>query len=280
MNVILARPRLLGLVCGIAAVAIGLTYLFAAGAPSRYLLVNLAALAIGTIAWLALCRAAETRLSGTGPLVLALSLALLATALFGVTIEGASRWVSVGPLTLQVSLVLLPAMIVLYARRPEMVGMAGMALAALALAIQPDRAMAGALLLALVALAFTTPARVSIVAATGSALAFGWTLLSPDALPAVHYVEGVFHSAFDIHPGIGIAVVIGAVILVTPAVTGAVRGAGERSVFLAFGACWAGIVLAAALGNYPTPLVGYGGAAVLGYLLSVALLPRMRPSHA
>jgi hypothetical protein len=32
-------------------------------------------------------------------------------------------------------------------------------------------------------------------------------------------------------------------------------------------------VLAAALGNYPTPLVGYGGSAVLGYLLSVALLP-------
>jgi hypothetical protein len=33
------------------------------------------------------------------------------------------------------------------------------------------------------------------------------------------------------------------------------------------------VVAAAALGNYPTPLVGYGGAAVLGYLLSVALLP-------
>jgi hypothetical protein len=33
------------------------------------------------------------------------------------------------------------------------------------------------------------------------------------------------------------------------------------------------VVAAAALGNYPTPLVGYGGSAVLGYLLSVALLP-------
>ena len=33
------------------------------------------------------------------------------------------------------------------------------------------------------------------------------------------------------------------------------------------------MVAAAALGNYPTPLVGHGGAAVLGYLLSVALLP-------
>jgi hypothetical protein len=33
------------------------------------------------------------------------------------------------------------------------------------------------------------------------------------------------------------------------------------------------VVAAAALGNYPTPLVGYGGSAVLGYLLSAALLP-------
>ena len=33
------------------------------------------------------------------------------------------------------------------------------------------------------------------------------------------------------------------------------------------------MVVAALLRDYPTPLVGYGGSAVLGYLLSVALLP-------
>ena len=27
------------------------------------------------------------------------------------------------------------------------------------------------------------------------------------------------------------------------------------------------------LGNYPTPLVGYGGSAILGYLLTFAFLP-------
>jgi hypothetical protein len=285
MKRILARPRLLGLVCGTAAVATGLTYLFAAGAPSRYLLVNLAALAIGAIIWLALSRAADMRLAGAGYLVLALSLALMATAIFGVTIEGASRWIRVGPLTLQVSLVLLPAMVVLYARQPEMVGTAGMIIAAAALAMQPDRAMAGALLLAVAALglavlALTTPARISIVAALTAALAFGWTLLWPDALPAVPYVEGVFASAFDVHPVIGVAVAVGTAILVLPAVIGALRGTDERPVFLAFGGCWAGIALAAALGNYPTPLVGYGAAAVLGYFLSVALLPRLSASSA
>ena len=40
-----------------------------------------------------------------------------------------------------------------------------------------------------------------------------------------------------------------------------------------FGAIWAAVVLAAALGNYPTPLVGYGGSAIVGYLLSLMAFP-------
>jgi hypothetical protein len=51
------------------------------------------------------------------------------------------------------------------------------------------------------------------------------------------------------------------------------RAADDRAALLAFGGCWSAVLAAAALGNYPTPLVGYGGSAVLGYLLSVSLLP-------
>jgi hypothetical protein len=40
-----------------------------------------------------------------------------------------------------------------------------------------------------------------------------------------------------------------------------------------FGAAWLAVVAAAALGNYPTPLVGYGGSAILGYLISLIGLP-------
>ncbi len=38
------------------------------------------------------------------------------------------------------------------------------------------------------------------------------------------------------------------------------------------GAAWSLVVLAALMGNYPTPLVGYGGSAIVGYLLSLAVL--------
>jgi hypothetical protein len=273
MNDILARPRLLGLICGAGAVGMGIAYMSAAGAPARYLLVNLAALVLGASAWLVLGRAAGSRLSGAGPAILALAVPLLLTALFGVASDGASRWVSVGPLNLQVSLIVLPAMLVLYARRPDAIGTAGMIAAAVALAAQPDRAMAGVLLAGLLSLVLATRSRLAAAATAASFAAFGWTLLRPDTFPAAPYVDQVLYSAFGVHPLAGSAVVIGAAALIVPAMIGASRGAAERQALLVFGGCWAGVVLAAALGNYPTPLVGYGGSAVLGYLLSVALLP-------
>ncbi len=273
MTRISARPRLLGLICGAGAVGMGMAYMLAAGAPSRYLLVNLAALVLGATAWLALGRTASSRLAGAGPVILALALPLLLTGFFGLAVDGASRWVSVGPLNLQVSLIVLPVMLILYARRPDAIGTAGMIAAALALAVQPDRAMAGVLVAGLLGLLCATPGRLPFTATSASLLAFGWTLIMPDTQPAVPYVDRILYTAFDVHPLAGVAVLIGAAIVVVPALMVATKAAGERPALLAFGGCWLGMVVAAALGNYPTPLVGYGGSAVLGYLLSVALLP-------
>jgi cell division protein FtsW (lipid II flippase) len=272
MDHISARPRLLGLLCGAGAVGIGLAYMAAAGAPPRYLLVNLGALVLGAAAWLALGRTGVPRVAAA-PAILALAAALLSTALFGISADGASRWVSVGPMSLQVSLIVLPLMLVLYARAPDRIGTAGMVAAALALALQPDRAMAGVLLAGLAALVAVAPGRLAIIAAAASFAAFGYTLLAPDAPLAAPFVDQVLYAAFAVHPVAGAAVLIGAAGLIVPALVAALRGAGERPSLFAFAACWTGVVAAAALGNYPTPLVGYGGSAVLGYLLSVALLP-------
>jgi hypothetical protein len=273
MNHILARPRLLGLVCGAAAVGLGMVYMAAAGAPPRYLLVNLAALVIGASAWLALGRTARGPSAGAGPVILALAVALLLTALFGVSVDGASRWVRAGTLNIQVSLIVVPVMVILYARRPDLIGTAGIIAAALALALQPDRAMAGVLLAGLLALTAAKPSRLPIVAVAAAIPAFGYALLAPDTFAAMPYVDRILYTAFDVHPLAGLAVAIGAGALIVPALAGALSGAGGRPALLAFGGCWLGVVVAAALGNYPTPLVGYGGSAVLGYLLSVALLP-------
>ena len=274
MTTIWRRPRLLGLVCGALAVMAGLTYLAAAGAPSRYLAVNMLALALGAAAWVALGRTANVRHPGGGAAVLLLSSGLLATALLGVSVSGASRWIQLGPTMVQTSLVIVPAMVVLFARRPDAVGAVGMVVGAVALALQPDRAMAGGLAAGLLVVAVSSGRRLTTTtAASAAALAFGWTLLSPDRLPAVPFVEQVFSSAFGFHPLAGVMVAAGAALLLAPALARSTGQEAERSVLLAFSACWLVVIAAAALGNYPTPVVGYGGASIVGYLLSVALLP-------
>jgi hypothetical protein len=274
MSSVLSRPRVIGLVCGAGAVGLGIAYMLAAGAPRSYVFVNLASLVLGGTAWIALRPAESSRLAGAGIVTLALAMLLVLTTLFSVPVEGASRWVSVGPLTLQLSLIVLPLMIVMYARQPDAIGTGGIIAAALALALQPDRAMAGVLLAGLLPLAIITARPLQIAAAAASALAFAWTLLKPDLLPAVPYVDQILYSAFNIHLLAGLAVVAGAAVLLLPAILGLLSKVGDRGILLAFGGSWAGVVAAAALGNYPTPLVGYGGSAVLGYLLSVSLLPQ------
>jgi hypothetical protein len=273
MNNLLDRPRLLGLLCGSGAVGLGLAYMAAGGAPTSYLLVNLAALILGATAWLALGRAANSPLVGDGRAVFVLALPLLATAVFGAAAAGVSRWVNVGSLNIQVSLIVLPVMIVLYTRNADAIGTVGVVIAALALATQPDRAMAGMLAAGLAGLVLARPNRLATVALAITVVAFAVTLIRPDASPAMPFVDRILYSAFDVHALAGLAVIAGSILLVVPAVFGVTRSMDQRAVMLAFGASWLGVVIAAALGNYPTPLVGYSGSAVLGYLLSVALLP-------
>jgi cell division protein FtsW (lipid II flippase) len=273
-------PRAVGVACAVAATALGLGYMAAAGAPMTYLAVNALALTMG-LAIFAFTRSS----SGWMPwfhdgVILASGGLLLATALFGVSVEGASRWMRIGGLALQISLIVVPAMLVEFALRRGLVSTLGMILAAVAMAIQPDRAMAGVLAAALAALALHRRDRWVLSSLGVSVAAFAATLLRPDSLPALPYVDQILYTAFDVHPMAGLAVVGGSLLLVVPAVAGYRLDPRNRDLYAVFGAAWLGMVVAAALGNYPTPLVGYGGSAVLGYALSLAFMPRKAPSAA
>ncbi|HET9428541.1 MAG TPA: hypothetical protein VFO69_09305 [Allosphingosinicella sp.] len=269
--------RRLGIACGLTSAFLGFAYLLAAGAPMPSLAIQAAALALGLVALPIL--AILSRMSppgGADVLLVLLGSALLLTALFGLEASGATRWVRLGAVNLQPSLALLPPMLLLYARRPGPVGASGMILAAIGLALQPDRAMAGALAVSLTTLAIWRPDPFTFAGAAGGILAFAAALAQPDSLPAVPFVDNILYSAFDVHPLTGFSVLAGAVILLLP-----VFGTGKAPERLVFGAVWLAILLAAAIGNYPTPVVGYGGSALLGYWLSVALLPdRLHPEPA
>jgi len=176
-------------------------------------------------------------------------------------------------LNLQISLIVVPALLVAFARRRDLLSTLGVMLAAVALALQPDRAMAGVIAVSLAALAVHRRDR-WVLSALGVATAgFVATLLRPDRLPALPYVDQIFYTAFEVHALAGLAVLGGALLLVVPAISGLRADPENRDVYAVFGLAWLCVAVAAALGNYPTPLVGYGGSSVLGYALSLALLP-------
>ena len=263
-------PRAIGLVCAAAAVGLGAVYLAAAQAPWSYVVVNGTAFVLGLIAYSALVRSGWGSTRRTGAVVLALAAVLLATALFGVSADGATRWIRVGSLGVQVSLLFLPLMIVAFARHRDAAGTAGLIVAALAMALQPDRAMAGVLaagLLTLAILRFDIRVGTALLAAV---FALAVTLVRPDTAPASPWVDRILYTSFQVHPLVGAAVLTGALLLLVPAVYAFRKSSAHRDVYAVFGMVWICVIVAAALGNYPTPLVGYSGSAVLGYVLSLA----------
>lgn len=266
-------PRAVGARCAVGAVGMGLVYLMLAGAPVRYLVINAGALVIGLLLLSLVSRIPGAGGRFPGALILGCSLLLLATALLGVRVEGAARWVRLGGVIVQPSLVLLPLMLVGFSRTRTALATAGIVVAALAMALQPDRAMAAMMTAALAAVAVTRADRPTSMAFTASLLAFAVTLLRPDALPAAPFVDQILFSSFAVHALAGPAVVAGSAMLLVPALIGVSRDADSRAACFAFGAAWLAATLAAALGNSPTPVVGYGGSAILGYVLSLSLLP-------
>lgn len=268
-------PRTAGIACAVAATGAGMLYMTMAGAPATYIAMNGLALVMG-LGMIGLARTAGRDRHLPGGIVLVLGAALLATALFGLRVDGAARWVRLGGTSVQVSLIVLPAMLVSFARHRDRHSTLGIAVAALALAVQPDRAMAGILASAVAVLAVTTRDPRAHLALAGAAAGFAATLLRPDTLPAVPYVDQVLYTSFDAGLVAGLAVTGGALLLIVPALLGFRYDPDHREVHAVFGTVWLGAVAAAALGNYPTPLVGYGGSAILGYALSLSLIPPKR----
>jgi cell division protein FtsW (lipid II flippase) len=258
------------LLCGFVATALGLGYMAAAGAPLTYLLMNAAAFAIGLAAVAILSR--QPLRVNAGAVCLALAVLLLTCLLLGTAVEGATRWLRLGNVTVQPSLVLLPVLTLTFASARNWAGTLGVSLAALVLALQPDRAMSGALAAGVLALAVMRPDPRTLTALSAAIAGFATAMVRPDTQGAMPFVDRILMTSFDVHPAAGVAVISGSLILLMPAVTGLWKDRSAAASHAVFGAVWIAIVAAAGLGNYPTPLVGYGGSAILGYLLcSVAL---------
>jgi hypothetical protein len=270
------RGRGVALICAIAATLLGLVYLGAAGAPHRMLTMNLAALVAGLVVALPFFRRDPVQPPVAGILAVSIGAALLLTALLGDEASGARRWIPVAGIVLQPSLILLPLLITAVARSRDVLTALGVVVAAAALALQPDRAMAGALVAGLAAVVLLKRDRLGLFCLLVSAAGFAITLLRPDVVPATPFVDRVFRTAFSTGALSGAAVWGGAVLLLVPAALGVIGDRSHRAIHGAFGATWLAIIIAAVVGDYPTPLVAYSGSSIVGYILACVGLPRGR----
>ena len=264
----------------IGAVTLGLAYMAIANAPTRYLGINIGALVIGMTVLALFSRTVLAKRQWGSIAIITMAGALLATALLGDRVDGIARWVSIGGLAVQPSLILLPFMLVAFTQTRYLLSTIGIIFAAMALAMQPDRAMSGMLAAGLAVLAVMRPEKHVSTAFGASIVGLIATLVRADTLPAAPYVDQILFSAFDVHMAAGAAVLGGSVLLLVPAVVGWQRDPASRATYAVFGAAWFAAIMAAALGNYPTPIVGYGGSAIIGYALSLLALPKLASGNA
>lgn len=269
-----ATPRAVGALCAIGATILGLVFMIMGGAPIGYLGINLGALVIGFLLSANLTHSRFLTDRWRGIMMLAAGLSLVATALFGLQVEGSARWVMLGPLSLQPSLVFVPIMIVAYVGLHNSTATFGMIAAAFALALQPDRAMSATLATGMLAILLSRRDRLTVSVAIASFVGFAVAFVRPDTGQAVPFVDQIIFESFEVHFLAGLAVVGGLAMLMLPALAGLRFEGAIRETSIVFGATWASVIFASALGNYPTPLVGYSGAAILGYVLSLAVPPR------
>ncbi|MGE0040419.1 MAG: hypothetical protein AB7H88_06460 [Vicinamibacterales bacterium] len=199
------------------------------------------------------------------PWLLAGALALLAATLAFPGIDGVRRWVPAGPLALHAGAIVIPPLFVMLSRTGAVVSAAA-ALAVMGiLLLQPDAAQAWAFAAGWTVLAVATRGRAAAIPAAAVVLVAAVTLLRADPLAPVPHVEG----------SVGLAVAQGRVwggasvlALVAPPIVLALTP--DRAAGTTLAAYFACTLVAAALGSFPVPFLGYGVSPILGYYLGIA----------
>lgn len=253
-----------------AAVLSGCALLVVMDAPARMPMMNGAAFLIG-LALLGVLHAAK-RLGADARqgdwAVICLALILPATALAGPEMNGVSRWLVLGGITIQPALIITPLLALAFCARRTLTLLLAVAVASVGLTMQPDPGAAAMLLFGLSAPLALRGNRSAIAAwaAIISAAALAISLARAVSLPPVAFVEQMLTDAVAQGPLPALLALLSVACLFLPA------RAGSRRTAYAFAGVWAGALGASLVGDYPTPVVGFGGSAVLGYVLSVGFL--------
>jgi hypothetical protein len=265
------RDRVIAMLALAIPVLAGLAYLASNGAPTRYLATNAIALAIA-----GLCIALTPR--GPARLWRRALIALLLASLFlplatGPHVGTIARWLPLGPFALHAGMLSVPLLAVLLGE-DDALAPGLLLLALLACLLQPDMATGAALMLAAVGLYDATRDwRYGPVAIAGFAASLVAAMRGE--LPAQPFADRIIFLLARTDPLAALGLVL-ALVASFYLIVSALPGRETSRKALAgslFGFSFAGIV-----SNYPSALVGYGAAPILGYGLALAVLAtRARP---
>lgn len=254
-------PTLLALALPVLA---GLAWMAYAGAPVHYLAINTGALIAGLVLVALLAAPSGRRLQR---IMIVTLLALLFVPLAtGPELNGIARWLPLGPFLLHAGMLALPAIAVLAEREPDYAPPILLA-AAFAALIQPDAALGFAVLGAGAGLYFAKPSWKPGVVAV---IAFVASLIAAmhGELPAQPFVERVLVDAARVQPLMALGLLLAWLACFLLILKAAPMPTAER---FALAGTLGGFMLMALLSNYPTPLIGYGAAPILGYALALGL---------
>lgn len=256
---------------GAVTVAVGIAAMIGGGAPSHFVAINGVALVIA----IGLAAALWWWPRGSSdnwimPLAL---IALVATLVIGPDIDGVRRWLAVGPLTLHIGMLVVPTLAIGVARAGPRLAAATIGLAAFVAALQPDLATAIAVLLVSLVCSIFSGGPLRWAATAAAAVALLWCLAFSQDLPPVRFVEHVVADAAARSgwlAGALLAVLLGTV--AAPLVGWRSVGRAAQAACAACAASLAAYVLASLIGPYPTPMIGAGAAAILGWGLALGRL--------
>ena len=242
----------------------GLAYMALYGAPGVYLIVNGGALVLAALIVLIGLPEFGERARRIAGLVLLVLFAL--PLLTGPSVNGIERWLPLGPFILHAGMLTIPALAVLAARE-AVLGPLALAAAILIALIQPDFASAFALTGGAVGLyQVRSDWRTGLVIILGFFVAIFAALRGE--LPPAPFVERVLQDATIASPAMAALLVLsllGSVLLM-------LFGTGlPRTARYPLGMSLFGFLVAALISNYPTPLAGYGAAAIIGFALAHAI---------
>ena len=264
------------LVAPVPAVVVGAFVMRGADVPASIWLLNGAAAVVGisaaavALAWPELVN--PQRVSGRWFLLA--GLALLGATLLVPGTEGVHRWLPLGHVRIHAGAVLLPPLLVALWETSWVTSAAIALTILLVLLLQPDRAQALSFGAAWIGIVAARREDKAAVVTTVSLLIAVACLFRPDPLEPVPYVEGIVGVAATQGP-----MLAGAGILSIAVLPVALALFLERPVGVVLAVYTIGTLLAAWLGNYPVPILGYGVSPILGYFGAVAVYALLRRSE-